>query len=82
MYRHNEYGKPLLANQEGIYFNVSHSGGWVSCGVRNLLIGIDVEGGKNAELQIAKRFFTKEEYAYLGNKDSCTQKDEFYNYGH
>jgi 4'-phosphopantetheinyl transferase len=78
LYKYNKNGKPLLANQEGVYFNISHSGSWILCGVSNCQIGVDVEGGNREEMQIAKRFFTKEEYTYLECLDSCTQKGVFY----
>lgn len=77
-YQYNKYGKPSLADQEGIYFNISHSGNWVLCGVSVVPIGVDVEGGDLEVMSIAKRFFTREEYAYIQSQKPSDQKDIFY----
>lgn len=61
----NEYGKPYLVNNKDIYFNLSHSGDWVLCGVGNENLGIDVEQIDDIELSVAEEFFTKEESDYL-----------------
>lgn len=77
-YRYNEFGKPLLDNQAEIYFNLSHAGDWVMCGVSDQSIGIDVEGGAKAFMTITKRFFTQNEYKYLENIPVCDQIDAFH----
>lgn len=38
-----EYGKPFIANNKGIYFNLSHSGAYVVIAVSGQPIGVDVQ---------------------------------------
>lgn len=61
----NEFGKPYLKGIPEIHFNVSHSGNWVICAVSQSPVGVDVEEIKNKNLEIAERFYTKEEYESL-----------------
>lgn len=61
----NPYGKPYLAKEQGVKFNLSHAGDWVVAAVSSLEVGIDVEQIKPIEMDIAKRFFTKDEYLEL-----------------
>lgn len=75
----NSFGKPMLKNLEQIHFNLSHSGEWVVCGVNyNYEVGIDVEKIKENNLDIAKTFFTNEEYNYIlkqpKKKNECFYK--------
>lgn len=62
------HGKPYLKDYENFHFNLSHSGDWVVCAVSNRLVGIDVEQTKEINLDIAKRFFSREEYDDLSMK--------------
>lgn len=59
------YGKPYLADTEGVYFNLSHSGDYVAAVFATCEAGIDIERSRTANFAVARRFFTKEEYAYL-----------------
>lgn len=59
------YGKPYLADTDGVYFNLSHSGIYVAAAFAECEIGIDVERVRTAKLAVARRYFDKEEYAYL-----------------
>lgn len=61
----NAYGKPYLVNHNGIYFNLSHSGDWVICGVGDQDLGIDVEHIEEIEMSIAEDFFARKEIEYL-----------------
>ncbi len=76
-FTYNEYGKPALINPKEVYFNISHSGDWIVCGISNTPIGVDVEKGVNETMSIAKRFFTKEEYIYINSQLRCNQHDAF-----
>lgn len=69
----NPFGKPLLDTK--IYFNVTHSGDWVSCAVHDKLVGIDVEKIQTIDLDIAKRFFSHSEYKFI--MDQAQQCREF-----
>lgn len=62
---YNEFGKPFLQGHENIFFNLSHSGEWVLCGIGDSPLGIDVEQMRTINLNLAKRFFHEKEYEYL-----------------
>ena len=65
----NEYGKPLLANNPHIHFNISHAGDYIACVVADEPVGIDVEVMKATDLKIAERFFATDELAYVMGGD-------------
>ena len=60
-YRYGENGKPYLEGRS-FYFNLSHSGDYVFCGVSGQEIGVDIQKfqGQN-ELGLARRFFSSAE---------------------
>lgn len=64
-FKYGKFGKPFLAGVDGIYFNLSHAGKWVLCGVGSVPVGVDVEGEVSDFMLIAESCFTKEEYEYL-----------------
>lgn len=74
----NDYGKPVLHKPNGIHFNISHSGNWVVCAVNNSTVGIDVEIVKPIDLNIADRFFSKDEYISFTNQPEKTKLMYFY----
>ncbi len=74
----NEYGKPFLLGQNDIHFNISHSGKWVVCAVSDYPVGIDVEVIKHTEFDIAKRFFSKDEYKELQKQPDEQKQAYFY----
>lgn len=61
----SEYGKPYLVNQKGLYFNLSHSGNWVLCGLGDTPIGLDVEEVKDKKINLTNRIFTEEESDFI-----------------
>lgn len=61
----SKYGKPYLVNQKGLYFNLSHSGNWVLCGLGDTPIGLDVEEIKDKKMNLFNRIFTKEEHDFI-----------------
>ncbi len=61
----NEYGKPILSNEKGFHFNISHSMEWVVCTTSDRPIGIDIEYIQPIDFDIAKRFFSMDEYEDL-----------------
>lgn len=71
----NEFGKPNLKGFPDIQFNVSHSGNWVICAVSESTVGVDVEEIKEKNLDIAERFYAKEEYESLV---ASTDKNELF----
>jgi 4'-phosphopantetheinyl transferase len=74
----NYYGKPILLEPPGIHFNISHSGNWVVCAVANSPLGIDVENIRPVDLEVAKRFFTEEEYHFISSQEDIDKLRCFY----
>jgi 4'-phosphopantetheinyl transferase len=70
-FTYDEYGKPAVSddqNDRAINFNLSHSGELALCAVtRGRVVGIDIEYVREdfATLDIAERFFSKDEVAAL-----------------
>lgn len=64
-YQYGKNGKPYL-EASPFYFNLSHSGDYVFCGVSEQEIGVDIQKlqGDN-ELGLAGRFFSSAEYQAL-----------------
>lgn len=76
---HNK--KPRLANEDGIKFNISHSGTKVICAVSDNDIGCDVEQITDIDMEIAKRFFFAEEYeALMKCADRAERNKLFFRY--
>ena len=62
----NEHGKPLMAGPAEctvgeVYFNISHSDGYVAVAVADVPVGIDVETKTDPGLKIMSRFYSQEE---------------------
>lgn len=70
-------GKPVFPGNQDVFFNLSHSGGYVVLAVGNAPLGVDIECARQANCKLAKRFFTKEEYAYLLEQEKERQDDAF-----
>lgn len=60
----NEHGKPFLKSGE-VYFNLSHSGDMAVCALSDTEVGVDTERMKKADLRLAERFFSPEEYTFI-----------------
>lgn len=67
----DENGKPQVKDLP-LYFNISHSAGWVACAVSDSPIGIDLEVIQNRDLSVARRICSQEEldYIFAENKES------------
>lgn len=74
----NAYGKPSLVERDDIFFNLSHSGDWVVCGVGDQNLGIDVERMEEIERNIADEFFSKKEVEFLKTISEKDWLDVFY----
>lgn len=78
---YNDKSKPYIKDDESFYFNISHSGEWVSLAVSDREIGVDIEKHNPARTRLAKRFFSeKEQNACNSVKDFFdiwTQKEAF-----
>ncbi|WP_166240021.1 4'-phosphopantetheinyl transferase family protein [Paenibacillus turpanensis] len=75
-FRANEYGKPMLVNDERFQFNISHSGEWVACvvGLGSGAAGVDIEAVKPLDLSIAESFCSPQEMACLQTLTSSKEQ--------
>ena len=79
IFKTEEYGKSYISNYENIYFNLSHSGKLVACGISDREIGIDIEyNDPKIDLNIAKNYFYNSEYEGIMN--SKNPSNEFFKY--
>ncbi|SHI99269.1 4'-phosphopantetheinyl transferase [Clostridium cavendishii DSM 21758] len=75
----NIYGKPYLEKFKNFYFNISHSGNYVAIAINNQEVGIDIEEIKDIEyFDIAKNFFTNEEFNYISIPNKKKSLERFY----
>lgn len=74
----NDYGKPYYHCPTKFEFNKSHSGDWVVCAVDSHPVGIDVEIVKELNLDVAKRFFSNEEYQDIISREVTERSSRFY----
>lgn len=74
----NEYGKPIMKEPEGVFFNLSHSGDWVFLGIGDCNLGVDVERMDVIDLSIADEFFSTEECTYIHSRKEADRLDKFY----
>jgi len=73
-----ENGKPYIKNCTGFYFNLSHSGSRAVCAVSDSEVGCDVEIIKEAHLDLAKKFFSKDECFAVENAPSKEDKKSMF----
>ena len=71
-------GKPSLLNYAGIHYNLSHSGNYVACALANGAVGLDLQKMDRLNLDLAKRYFAKEEVTWLFNQSIENQKKAFF----
>lgn len=75
----DENGKPYLAGNEIIKFNLSHSKERVMCVLSDKEVGCDVEYKKEYNNKLAKRFLAEEELAlFHGRNGEEEKRDIFY----
>ena len=73
-----EYGKPFI-DEKNIYFNISHSGGYVVCVINDSKIGIDIEKVKSIDFKvISKTYFSNEENNIISKYKGKKQLYYFY----
>ena len=58
---YGEHGKPRLAGDPGVHFNLSHAGDRAMCVISTHRVGCDVERRGRRGTQVAERFFAPEE---------------------
>ena len=65
IFSYNENGKPFLENHPHFHFTISHSSTAAAVVFSDSEIGIDIEKIREADLRIAKRYFTEAEFNYI-----------------
>ena len=71
----NEYEKPFVVGKPRIQFNISHAGHYIACIIADEPVGIDIELITHVDMNLAERFFTPDETAYIVNEQ---QANRFY----
>lgn len=77
IFEKNKYGKPHVVGRSGVHYNISHSGDYVVCAVGESPVGIDVQEIKDGSLDVADRFFSKEEKEVLAMTGEEVRRDLF-----
>lgn len=77
-YEYNSHQKPSLAGIHNFYFSFSHSGDYAMCAVSSDEIGCDIEKIKESKMNVARRFFTEEEYLELHNLQSEDERNDLF----
>ena len=72
----DQNGKPYLRGENGIHFNISHSGDYVVCAIDRTPIGVDIEEIKKADLIVTKRIFSTSEQKRIISDDKS--RDELF----
>lgn len=75
---YGEEGKPYLKGEPDIYFNLSHSGEYVSCAVADVPVGVDIQKKVKVRSGIAKRFFTDADNQKLSACGEAEREDLFF----
>ena len=78
IYCYKEGGKPYLVSQPGIHFSLSHAGKIAICAISSRETGCDVEEKKELDMNIAERFFAREEYRQIAKQESEQKKQEMF----
>lgn len=79
IFDNNIYGKPFLLSHNNCFFNLSHSGNYVSCIVDEKECGIDIEPISVLDVNIAKDYFHEDEYSrILSFENSSDAANYFY----
>lgn len=68
--KHTEYRKPYLVDHPDFHYNISHSGTKVMCVVSPHECGCDVQNKNDYKYEVANRFFTEEEQAYIDSQEN------------
>ncbi|MCI9136112.1 MAG: 4'-phosphopantetheinyl transferase superfamily protein [Lachnospiraceae bacterium] len=76
---YGENGKPYLPEHPSIHFNLSHSGEMVLAVFAEVEAGCDIEKMQDADMELAKRFFSSGEYQYIaGQPEGKKRREAFY----
>lgn len=78
VFAYGSHEKPFLEDVENIHFNLSHSGEWVVCAFSEKPVGVDVEKIRPVNMDIAKRFFSKNEIDELFLREGNCRLEFFF----
>lgn len=71
--------KPLLLSTSDYQFNLSHTKGFILCGISNDgMLGVDVEKNVSAPIEVMEQVFHSEEIQYVKNALSSERNIRFY----
>jgi 4'-phosphopantetheinyl transferase len=79
-FKKNEYGKPSIDFAPNTHFSISHSGTWTLCAIDTQPLGVDVERLHVVDENLAKRFFSQEEYMELTKVPIEIRQQRFFDY--
>ena len=71
-------GKPFIKGLVGVEFNISHSEDLVMVAVSENRIGCDIEKVTDIDLDIAKKFFFREEYENIAAIPASEERNELF----
>ncbi len=77
-FEQDRYGKPYLAGQPEVQFNLSHSGRWCVCAVSTVPVGVDVEQARPMDLAWTHKFLSAEEREDLRATEDSVRLWRFY----
>lgn len=72
------YGKPYIDGYPWFHYSLSHSGRWVLCASDTRPVGADIQEMRPFKLQVAKRFYSQDEYDRLLALGASGQPEGFY----
>ncbi|MGD0622252.1 MAG: 4'-phosphopantetheinyl transferase superfamily protein [Thermacetogeniaceae bacterium] len=72
------YGKPFIIGLPDFYYNLAHSGAWVVCAIDCAPIGIDIERVRPVDADLARLYFSTDEYRSLIVKDEPERSSLFF----
>ena len=74
----DDFGKPSLANNTNVHFNISHSGNWVVVAIHDQPIGVDVEEIRPLQFSDYYSFFHADEVEWLKAQPEETRTADFF----
>lgn len=74
------FGKPYLEEHPNLHFSLSHSGTRVLCALSEKEVGCDAEKIKTANLDLAERFFSREECAAITSASAEERDGMFFRF--
>lgn len=73
-----QWGKPYLVDHPEIYFNLSHSGEYVCCGIADFEVGVDVQRHQMINDGLSRRFFSEEDNRILDGMEEKDREEFFF----